>query len=138
VDGYAKTNETVTVDDAAEMGRIVAVLHGLRIVVPAMPSGPSRRSFGEAHWLELAERGADAGAVWAERVRANIAAIMAVEGMLDRLPPPRDRIGSHRDLNAHNVLFDQDLMLIDWDAADGRRSRLSPRRRPSSPFSRPS
>jgi Ser/Thr protein kinase RdoA (MazF antagonist) len=70
VDGHAKTNETVTVDDAAAMGRIVAVLHGLRIVVPATPSGPSRRSFGAAHWLELAERGADAGAVWADRVRA--------------------------------------------------------------------
>ena len=37
VDGHAKTNETVTVDDAAALGRIVAVLHGLRIVVPAMP-----------------------------------------------------------------------------------------------------
>ena len=118
VDGHAKTNEIVTVDDAAAMGRIVAVLHGLRIVVPATPSGPSRRSFGEAHWLELAERGANAGAVWAARVRANIAAIMRVEGMLDRLPPPRDRIGSHCDLNAHNVLFGQELMLIDWDGAD--------------------
>lgn len=117
-DGHAKTNETVTVDDAAAMGRIVAVLHGLRIVVPATPSGPSRRSFGEAYWLELAERGADAGAVWAERVRSNVAALMRVEGMLDRLPPARDRIGSHCDLNAHNVLFGQELMLIDWDGAD--------------------
>lgn len=118
VDGHAKTNETVTVEDAAAMGGIVAALHGLRIAVPADPSEPSGGSFGEDHWIELAQRGEAVGAVWAQRVRANIVEITAIESVLERAAPPRDRVGSHCDLNAHNVLFGRRLMLIDWDAAN--------------------
>lgn len=117
VDGRAKTNETVTVADATEMGRIVAELHGLRIAVRTDADAPARRSLGAEHWMELARRGAAVGAVWGERVRENIAAIAAVESALDAATPSGDRIGSHCDLNAHNVLFGDQLMVIDWDAA---------------------
>ena len=111
VGGKTKRNEDATPAEAAAMGSLVARLHGLAL--PATRAEPVGR-FGAAHWSELAERGR--AKRWAVLVRAHLPEMLAVEAAA---PEARGgRVGSHRDLNAHNVLFDDDrLVLIDWDAA---------------------
>lgn len=119
VDGQAKQNETTSVLDAAAMGGIVAHLHGLRIPCPPPASGAAGRGLGRQRWENMAAAGHARGAPWASRLSSTIQAFAA----LDTQPGPTDGrgdeiIGSHGDLNAHNVLFtDGGLHLIDWDGA---------------------
>lgn len=112
VDGAAKENEGVNEGEAAAMGALVASLHRLEIPV----SGPApKHAFGAEHWQRLAQ---SAGRCrWAPLVRGNLDAIVEAETVgasaVDETP-----VGSHRDLNAHNVLFTVNgLVLIDWDGA---------------------
>jgi Ser/Thr protein kinase RdoA (MazF antagonist) len=113
--GAAKTNEDAVVADAGRMGSLVATLHGYAIHVPDRPS--EERPDGLEIWRRLADAGRGRRAPWADLIRDNLDALHAVE----KLATSRDAqpsVGSHRDLNAHNVLFDGDrLVLIDWDAA---------------------
>lgn len=116
VDGAAKENEQATVADAAAMGRIVGRLHALAIPAPAVrpvrPPGPDR-------WREVIGAGKARDAIWATRLAEGLDLVVDVSGQ----PRPVDLgagelVGSHRDLNAHNVLFSAGgLCLIDWDAA---------------------
>lgn len=109
--GRTKRNEDATADDAEAMGRLVAGLHGLGL--PAQPPEPPSR-FGREHWNELA---AQAPATeWASLIRDHVDEILSTEAAAPGLQGVC--LGSHRDLNAHNVLFDDArLVLIDWDSA---------------------
>lgn len=111
IDGSAKENEDTTADDARRMGRVVAQLHLLLI-----DAGPSQTApFERSHWLDLAARSPDA--LWSVLVRDHVDAIVAADtlGAIFRYD---EVVGSHCDLNAHNVLFtDHGPVLIDWDAA---------------------
>jgi Ser/Thr protein kinase RdoA (MazF antagonist) len=114
--GTGKTNETVTTVEAAEMGRIVARLHRLALPAPALAR---RTGFGPDHWRRLAATGRGCGAHWAEVILDCVDDITKIEAELTAtMGPGGPLIGSHRDLNAHNVLFsDRGLVLVDWDAA---------------------
>lgn len=113
VAGKAKANEDTSSAEAQAMGAIVARLHGLRI--DAAPT-VSASSFGRHHWLDLAAR-ASVGSFWASLIRDHIDLISDIEKIVVA-GHDADTVGSHRDLNAHNVLFtEQSLVLIDWDAA---------------------
>ncbi|MGD9792188.1 MAG: phosphotransferase enzyme family protein [Acidimicrobiia bacterium] len=111
-DGSVKQNEDTSAGEAHAMGIVVARLHGLAI--PADPSPPAE-AFGRGHWLEAA------------RLRPHAAWARAIEDHIDNIDAAESRgssvaqeavIGTHRDLNAHNVLFTPDgPVLIDWDAA---------------------
>ncbi|MEZ5220370.1 MAG: phosphotransferase [Ilumatobacteraceae bacterium] len=112
VEGSAKQNEDTTPEDARGMGRVVAQLHLLGI--DAGP-GPAPVPFERSHWLDLAARSPTSA--WSPLVRNNLDAIVAADAMGASF---RDDalVGSHCDLNAHNVLFtDRGPVLIDWDAA---------------------
>ena len=119
IDGAAMTNEETTVAEAHRMGEIMARLHGLHL--PWSPRFDSQSVIEELTWAELAQAGSRRGARWAHIVTANLAALEAISAAAAgwRI---QDRsgllVGSHRDLNAHNVLFGPaGLSLVDWDAA---------------------
>lgn len=114
--GTAKTNETVTATEAAEMGRIVARLHHLALPAPARPQ---RTGFGPDHWRRLAAARRGTGSHWAEVILERVDDIATIEAELTPTTGPAGPLmGSHRDLNAHNVLFsDRGLVLVDWDSA---------------------
>ena len=110
--GSAKQNEDTTPDDARGMGRVVAQLHLLRI--DAGPH-PAPVPFERSHWLDLAARSPTSP--WSPLVRDHLDAIVAADALGASF---RDdaTVGSHCDLNAHNVLFtDRGPVFIDWDAA---------------------
>jgi hypothetical protein len=112
VDGTAKHNEDTTADDAYGMGKVVAALH--RLEIPAGPA-PSAHGFGRDHWLQLAR--SRPGSTWARSIEHHIDGIVAAETLGTAFRDPQT-VGSHRDLNAHNVLFTTEgPVLIDWDAA---------------------
>ena len=110
-DGRTKRNEDASAADAEAMGTVVAGLHLLGL--PTHPPEPASR-FGPDHWGELAAQGS--GRRWSSLIGEHVDEILATEAAI---PDGQDTcIGSHRDLNAHNVLFDDArLVLIDWDAA---------------------
>lgn len=110
-EGRTKRNEDATAADAEAMGVLTAGLHGLGL--PAPPPEPASR-FGREHWEELAAQAP--GSPWALLIQEHLEEILATEAAIPQVEG--DCIGSHRDLNAHNVLFDKArLVLIDWDAA---------------------
>jgi Ser/Thr protein kinase RdoA (MazF antagonist) len=112
VEGSAKQNEDTTPDDARRMGRVVAQLHILGIDAgPITAAVPVERS----HWLDLAAR--SPRTTWGVLIRDHLDSIVAADALGASF---RDdaAVGSHCDLNAHNVLFtDGGPVLIDWDAA---------------------
>jgi Ser/Thr protein kinase RdoA (MazF antagonist) len=111
VDGTAKNNEDTSAADAEAMGRLVAHLHGLAIPAGELRPSPDWRLRLEA----LLSAGRARHAVWADQLAAGLDQLCA---MTTPSVPPDELIGSHRDLNAHNVLFSASgLRLIDWDAA---------------------
>lgn len=111
-DGTAKMNEDTSTSDAFGMGQLVACLH--RLDVPAVHELPSN-VFGRDHWLELARSRPDAD--WALRITENVDRILVAENLGASFDPPAVT-ASHRDLNAHNVLFSSvGPVLIDWDGA---------------------
>lgn len=111
--GSAKNNEGTTPEEALRMGQVVAALHALRIPVD---TSPERHGFGKEHWLDLANRGL-ATAGWPDLIRQHLGSILDAEAIGSSFPEELE-VGSHCDLNAHNVLFSDDrLQLVDWDAA---------------------
>ena len=112
VDGTGKQNEDTTAGDAHEMGILVAGLHQLELEVGPLP--PVTR-YGRAHWLELARQAPRTR--WAGLIHENVDAIETAEAFGATFDDTT-AIGSHCDLNAHNVLFTTaGLVLVDWDAA---------------------
>jgi Ser/Thr protein kinase RdoA (MazF antagonist) len=120
VDGVAKVNEETSVGESRLMGRLVAELHGMSLGYSPLldePLGPP----DEPSWDWLADAAGRQGASWAATLTEQVTT-------LDRLSEQARKVGvqqrnmaqiaSHRDLNAHNVLFaSSGLWLIDWDAA---------------------
>jgi len=119
VTGAAKTNEDTAPEECRHMGSIVANLHLLGL--PWSPRFDRQVADDSLSWVELAEAGARRRARWALPLTENLVTLEAISASAQQwrdneaaLP----RVGSHRDLNAHNVLFGGgDLVLVDWDAA---------------------
>lgn len=120
VNGTAKVNEETTAEEASTMGSLVARLHQLAIPWSAQFDRQLDPS-GRPTWAELAEDGLRREARWATVLADNLVEMERMAEAAQRLRDEQrqtSRIGSHRDLNAHNVLFSPDgLSLIDWDAA---------------------
>jgi len=119
VPGTAKTNEQASVADAARMGQLVAALHGLDL--PWSSAFDQQAENAGPPWSDLATEGRRRGAGWGLTLADHLTEMTAIADRVAALSE-RDlsatRVGSHRDLNAHNVLFaGGDLSLIDWDAA---------------------
>lgn len=114
IDGASRQNEETSSTDARAMGRIVAHLHGLRIPAPD-PRPPSPVDRERLAALARAGRGAH----WAARLAQALDQVGAIAG--HRRPVELghgELVGSHCDLNAHNVLFTPTgLRLIDWEAS---------------------
>ena len=115
IDGTARENEDTTPAEAGAMGRIVAHLHGLRL--PADP--PSTPAIDLAGRVEAAlASGRARQAVWADTLVAHLSLVIAIADQPGPTDLGDDLVGSHQDLNAHNVLFSPSgLRLVDWDAA---------------------
>ena len=116
IEGTAKENEETSATDAGAMGAILARLHGLSI---PFPPPPRRRAPDTQSWRELAAQGQERRASWASRLweATDELVLMGTQASPAELGG-EELVGSHRDLNAHNVLFSSTgLHLIDWDAA---------------------
>ena len=99
------------------MGQIVAQLHGLAI--PCRPPPEHNRLMDADRWMSLAAAGRNRRAGWANRIAQEVESLARIAAGPTPAQLGRDElVGSHRDLNAHNVLFSEaGLHLIDWDAA---------------------
>jgi Ser/Thr protein kinase RdoA (MazF antagonist) len=104
---------------AAEAGRLLGTLHGLRIggdepVDPWYTAAPD-----QAHWDDLAARAASTGQPWA----AGLAAARGLIAELTAQLVPVDghpQIACHRDFNPDNVIPaapDGPLVVLDWECA---------------------
>ncbi len=114
IDGEIKLNEQTSVEESRLMGKLVAHLHGLCLpwsqVLDYTPGDD------EPQWAGLA--------LEADRRRSGLAPLIhehlaTLETLEDKARQARrahrmlPTVGSHRDLNAHNVLFSADgLQLI--------------------------
>ena len=116
--GRSKKNEDTDVEDARAMGSVLGALHRLRLDGRPPAAG---EPFGRDHWLGLAARAPQTP--WAQAIAEEIEAIERAEAIAV-WEFDEDIIGSHRDLNAHNILFGQNLTVIDWDAAGGTTARF--------------
>ena len=114
IDGAAKQNEDTSGAEAEAMGRIVARLHRLRIPAPQPAPSPP---VDPERWAELAGMGG--GAPWACRLAETLGSVVTMATQPQPIERGRDElVGSHRDLNAHNVMFSATgLRLVDWEAA---------------------
>lgn len=121
VDGQAKVNEDVSPVEARRMGERVSRLHGLSI--PATPPAESVL-FSNDEWRALASRGLERSAPWAELMKREASTLARIQRAAQAMSADDEAVGSHRDLGAHNVLFQaSDLLLIDWDAAGPARPK---------------
>jgi Ser/Thr protein kinase RdoA (MazF antagonist) len=120
VDGLAKINEHTTVSENRLMGELVGHLHGLFL---SWSTHFDDDTFGEDEpgWSTLAIEAGRCRSALGPLIKQNLAALQALEVRASRVRRAHrklPRIGSHRDLNAHNVLFTgAGLRLIDWEAA---------------------
>ena len=114
IDGATKQNEETSDEEARAMGRIVAQLHGLRIAAPEHAPSPP---MNPKRWADLARMGG--GAPWACRLAQTLDRVVTIAAQPRPIELGRaELVGSHRDLNAHNVMFSATgLRLIDWEAA---------------------
>jgi len=102
--------------DPVEVGRVVGVLHDVRVP----PSGPvdpwHTEPGGSARWDELVPALAAVGAPFAADLAAFRDELVALEGLLER---PRDLQTCHCDLWADNLRSTPtgDLCVIDWENA---------------------
>ena len=114
VDGSVLRQEECGPDEARAIGGILACIHALGISAgdrsPPMPPAVHRE-----HWRSLLERGASAE--WHDD-------LAAIQPAIDELivvaaSGGGERVMSHRDLDAKNVLRTPDgrLVIIDWDTA---------------------
>lgn len=117
IDGRAKENAETSAAEAAAMGHIVAHLH--RLAIPCPPSRPARVAADAERWRRLAAAGLRRRCRWAGTVDDHVERLAIIAGGPSPAELGADElIGSHQDLNAHNVLFsDAALRLVDWDAA---------------------
>ncbi len=117
IDGNAKENEETSPSEARAMGQIVAQLHGLAI--PCRPPPEHNRLMDADRWMSLAAAGRNRRTGWANRIAQEVESLARIAAGPTPAQLGRDElVGSHRDLNAHNVLFSEaGLHLIDWDAA---------------------
>jgi Ser/Thr protein kinase RdoA (MazF antagonist) len=120
VDGVAKVNEETSVDESRRMGRLVAGLHGMSLGYS--PRLDERlKPPDEPTWEGLADGASRQGASWAATLTEQVTTLERLSEQARKLGVQQrnmPRIASHRDLNAHNVLFAaRGLWLIDWEAA---------------------
>ncbi len=117
VDGSAKENEETSPPEARAMGRIVAQLH--RLAIPCSLRRERDLSMDADRWMRLATAGRGRHTGWANRIVEQVESLARIAAG----PTPAELggdelVGSHRDLNAHNVLFSEaGLHLVDWDSA---------------------
>ena len=120
VDGVAKVNEETSVGESRLMGRLVAELHGMSLAYSPLLD-ERREPPDEPTWAWLADAASRQGASWAPTLTEQVTTLDRLSKQARRLAVQQrnmPRIASHRDLNAHNVLFAASgLWLIDWDAA---------------------
>ena len=120
VDGAAKVNEETSVEESRLMGRLVGGLHGMSLgYSPQFDEKPEPPD--EPSWDWLADAARRQGASWAATLSEQVTTLerLSEQGRKLRVQQrTMPQIASHRDLNAHNVLFAAGgLWLIDWDAA---------------------
>ncbi len=102
---------------AAEAGRLLGLLHGLRLA----PAGPPDPWFTEikpdSYWPDVIGRGAAAGAPWAAPLAA-ARDVIAGLGSHVVAPAGQPLLTCHRDFNPDNVLpaaADGRLLVLDWE-----------------------
>jgi len=113
VEGSVLRQEDCGPDEARAIGGMLARIHALDI--RAAGTAPIPPWLDPAHWQSLLDRGA--AAEWHDGLTAILPAIDELIVVAAR--GGGDRIMSHRDVDAKNVLRipDGGLVLIDWDTA---------------------
>jgi Ser/Thr protein kinase RdoA (MazF antagonist) len=117
IDGSAKENAETSPPEAAAMGRVVAHIH--RLAIACSPPPESQIRIDAQRWRALAAAGERRGCGWAKTLAGAIETVVRIaDGPTPAQLGGDELVGSHRDLNAHNVLFSESgLRLVDWDAA---------------------
>jgi len=106
----------VSAGTAAEVGRLLGVLHRLSMTV-VEPVDPWYTAVPDAgHWAKLVRRASAAGASWADRLSA---ALGLIADLSAQVAPPAGRppIVCHRDFNPDNVFPSPagGLIVLDWE-----------------------
>jgi len=117
INGGAKENHETSPREAQAMGRLVAHLHGLAIACPPRVEQAVRMEADR--WMTLAAAGHRRHTAWAETISERFESLVTIASAPTPVELGADElVGSHRDLNAHNVLFSEiGLHLVDWDGA---------------------
>jgi Ser/Thr protein kinase RdoA (MazF antagonist) len=102
---------------AAEAGRLLGLLHGLRLPPVGPPDPWYTEIQPDSYWPGLIARATAAGAPWAGRLAA---AAGLIAGLGARLVAPAGQplLTCHRDFNPDNVLpaaADGRLLVLDWE-----------------------
>jgi Ser/Thr protein kinase RdoA (MazF antagonist) len=117
IEGSAKENHDTSPPEARAMGRIVAHLH--QLAIPCSLPRESNPVMDAEQWMSLEAAGRGRGTAWANAIAEHVESLATIAaGPTPALLGRDELVGSHRDLNAHNVLFSQaGLHLVDWDGA---------------------
>lgn len=117
--GEALKPERITPAHCAEIGRLLAVLHGIDFSALGLVDDYSCVEHS-VDWCEYLRLGREAGAVWADRFGTALDMIYRIEerflAAADKLS--RGTVLTHGDLDPKNVLWpDGSPVIIDWEAA---------------------
>jgi aminoglycoside phosphotransferase (APT) family kinase protein len=119
VDGTPLQWHAVSAAHAAEVGRILAKLHGLRLAWSPRLT-PPRATPGIDQWRHLAEQARSSSPEVARQVDRAMPVIEQLERLAAETWSLDGMVGSHRDLTPTNIMRVEstgDLVVVDWDAA---------------------
>src|SRR6185312_8848590 len=120
VEGKTLTVSQVTIENAKQIGKIVAEIHATNIAMPDLPM-PEIHSVSEERWHFLIDEAVSNKVVWATEANNNLSNLI---GWSDICRKAKQRLNknlviSHRDMDPKNVIWCDAVspVLIDWEGA---------------------
>ena len=120
VEGQALPDTVAPLAQARLIGQLLGRLHILKFEVDGLETA-GWQAFSTHHWFELVAAQTHQNAIWADRFRATLPAILEWNAQYEAVGPVlrQTTVISHRDLDQKNVLWHDSTtpQIIDWEAA---------------------